>query len=475
MMNKNEPSFMRFIKSTLIFFAGTVLSKLINILLLPLYTSHIPTGEMGYYDLSLTYVTVGTSILFIDIWVAILRNMYDCKTSKEKDSTIKSGFVIFIVSSSFFIIVGLVCSFILHIENAHLIFLYGISHNISIFFAYCARGYGKNIDFSISGIINTIVNVACNLLFILVFSMGYEALYIASVIGYLAQILYLSIRTNCLKAIIFSHIDKELVKSMFKYSLPLCVNSVSYWLLTSFNRSVVNWTHGDSMSGLLAVGAKFGMLIALVTTCFTLAWQDLAFSTEVSMDENKKGSFYSNACNIYGKVLLIATALLLPIVMIAFPYIVKGDYTSVSNTIPLFLIVAILSAFSTFIGNVFYAIKDTKTIFISMVISAVINLAICYPLIFVWKINGSNIAVAVGFLSNIIIRSIILKKKIGFKIDLHLLWYAFLVIVGAFIYLFANKWINLLWFVVVASISIFLFRDYLENFISMVKNKVKQS
>ena len=470
-MKKKESTFLRFLKSTLIFFMGTVLSKLITILLLPLYTSHIPTDNMGYYDLSLTYITVGTSILFIDIWVAILRYMYDCKSDNEKGNVIKSGFVIFLMSSVLFILVGIVCTIVFHIENAPLIFLYGFVHNLSTFFSYCARGYGKNIDFSISGILNTLFNVVSNLVFILILKRGYEALYISSVIGYLAQILYLSLRTRTLYAIMTAEIDKNVVRSMFRYSLPLCVNSVAYWLLTSFNRTVVNWIHGNSMNGLLAIGAKFGMLIALVTTCFTLAWQDIAFSTEVSITEDKRGQFYSNACNAYSQVLLFAMGLLLPFVNVIFPYVVKGSYRDAFNTIPLFLIVAIVSAISTFIGNVFYSIKETKAIFRSMVVSSAVNLAICYPLILYFSINGSNLAVIIGFLVNIVIRIVILKNKVGFKFDFTIFRYLLVVAAATVVYLFGNTSANIACFVVIAAFMLLVYREYIRNFITRIHHK----
>ena len=98
---ESKSSLGRFIKSSAIFFVGTVLSKLISVVMLPLYTSNIPTNDMGYYDLTLTYITIVTSLLFIDIWVAILRYMYDSgeKTGDKKASIIKSGVAIFGISS----------------------------------------------------------------------------------------------------------------------------------------------------------------------------------------------------------------------------------------------------------------------------------------------------------------------------------------------------------------------------------------
>ena len=48
-VNRNN-SGVQFIKNTAIFFVGNVLSKLISFILLPMYTTVIPTEQMGIYD-----------------------------------------------------------------------------------------------------------------------------------------------------------------------------------------------------------------------------------------------------------------------------------------------------------------------------------------------------------------------------------------------------------------------------------------
>ena len=64
-IKSNESPLMRFIKSSGIFFIGSVLSKAMSILMLPLYTNRIPTDSMGYYDLSLTYTLLEQHLKYI--------------------------------------------------------------------------------------------------------------------------------------------------------------------------------------------------------------------------------------------------------------------------------------------------------------------------------------------------------------------------------------------------------------------------
>ena len=49
--------FIKFIKSSGIYFIGNVLIKMISLILLPVYTKYIPPNDFGTYDVSIAYVT----------------------------------------------------------------------------------------------------------------------------------------------------------------------------------------------------------------------------------------------------------------------------------------------------------------------------------------------------------------------------------------------------------------------------------
>lgn len=466
-MKNNESSLIRFIKSSGVFFIGSVLSKAISILMLPLYTNRIPTDDMGYYDLSLTYITIATSFLFFDIWVAILRYMYDGKTKSEQATAIKSGFSIFALSSIVYLIFGSVFAWIFNPDAIFLILFYGLFQNISNLLCFCVRGFQKNKEFAISGIINTCVNVLVNLVLIIGFEIGYESLYIAAIVGFIVQSIYLLLSGGIFSSLKFGGYDSAITKSMFKYSLPLCLNSIAYWVLTSLNRIVLNGVYGNEANGIYAIGNKFSFVIGLITTCFTYAWQDLSFS---KADEHGVGKFYSQASTMYSKVLLLCTALALPAIKIAFPILIGEAYRSAENTIPLFLIVATVSAISTFIGNIFYAIKETRMIFISMVVSAISNVVLCYPLIMQFNINGANISVLISFIINILVRCVVLRKRISFRLDISILHMFLPLGVSTVAFIMLDWKMNIIAFVCVLVFALVYFRQYVKAFVQKINS-----
>ncbi len=451
-----ENTFIRFMKSSGIFFFGNVMTKLISFFLLPLYTGLISVEHMGYYDVSIVYMNIGVSVLFFELWSAILRFMYDREQIDEKYRVIKTGSVIFLMSALAYSTVFLLLWLFADIECLWLIYLTGLTQCMVSFCTFSARGLNKNVDFAVSGIIAILVTALVNIACILWLQMGFIALYIGSIIGHIVQCLYLEIRTKLLVTSIRQKLNKAQIKEMVIYALPLCVNTISFWLLTGFNRIVLNWIMGDAANGLFAVGNKFGTLITMVTTCFTYAWQDVSFSHAAKSDNH--GEFYSKACNLYSRFLLCGMLVVLPICFLGFNIMVNDSYSGALETIPLFLFVGVISAISSFIGNVFYAIKDTKTIFVSTIIAATVNVALVYPMIKVFGINGANISACIGFLVGILLRCIILHKKIHFRFGWKIsgvlaiysvfsfVWFAQLNILQSFLMLSIHIAISILFF-----------------------------
>ena len=456
MAKSDSKNGIQFIKNTAIFFVGNVLSKLISFVLLPMYTTMIPTDQMGVYDISITLTTMLLSVCYFEIWSAVLRYLYDGKGESDKNKVLKSGFQIFFVSSVIFVLVCVaVCSFMGY-RYIPLIAVYGIAYSTSSLLTFVARGLGKNKEFSLSGVLNTLIQLSLNVLLLTTFKMDYSALYISYIVGTFCQTVYLTLCTD-LKNRLREATNKNLTLELLKYALPLCLNTVAYWVLNSGNRLAYNALYGNAASGIYSIGNRFGSIIALATTCFTYAWQDLAF-TSATKSQQEACALYTNACNKYQQFLTAATALILPFIKIVFPFLIKGDYASADEIIPTFIIVAVISGYSAFIGNVFYAIKDTKIISISTIVAAIVNMLICYPLIKLWGAYGTNLAIIIAFAVNIGIRAVILKRKIGFSICIKDLTFSLVwLVLSSLIYSHAGVMVNIMSFIVSVFLSILMF------------------
>ena len=464
----------QFLKNTAIFFVGNVLSKLISFVLLPMYTTVIPAEQMGIYDVSITLTTMLLSICYFEIWSAALRYLYDGKSEQDKNKVLKSGVEIFLISSVIFIAVCSIVCAIMQYRYVSLVVCYGVAYGASNLLSFIARGLGCNKEFSISGVLNTLIQLSLNILLLTVFNWNYSALYVSYIVAALCQTIYLT-RCTGLPMRLRAQANQDLTKEMLKYALPLCLNTVAYWVLNSSNRLVYNALYGNAASGIYSIGNRFGSIIALATTCFTYAWQDLAF-TSATKKPKEASALYTKACNKYQQFLTASTALTLPFVKIVFPILVRGDYASADKAIPTFIIVAVISGYSAFIGNVFYAIKDTKIISISTIIAAVVNLLICYPLIKTMGAFGTNLAIIIAFVVNIGIRAVILKRKIQFSICaksicVSIVWMT----MASVVYMNAGRLMNIGSFIVSMAIALLLFKNDLISILSSLYTAKKRN
>lgn len=325
--------------------------------------------------------------------------------------------------------------------------------NLISMFSYISRGWEHNTDFAISGVLNTIVNVTLNVILILVFHIGYTSLYISFIAGCASQCLFLFIRLRMWKLLAKPTFSQ--ISMLFKYSAPLGINSVAYWLLNSFGRTVVSRVMSLSANGIFAVGSKFGSTISLATTCFTYAWQDITFKSEM-----KPVSFYASAVRQYAAFLISATSILLPAISLAFPILIGEDYNEAYGIIPSFLLVAAASAVSTFIGNIFYVIKDTKTISRSMIIACICNVVLVYPLTIAFGTLGTNLSILSAFLINIVQRLFILKKKISLSLSYRKLIGPVILLVSSYtVYMMNLMVLTGVYLVIALIIAIYMYRD----------------
>lgn len=419
--------FIKFIRNSSLFFLGTFSSKILTFLLLPVYSYLIPPADMGVYDVSITLMTMVASICFFEIWSGVLRKSYEVNSSNDKMKIIAGGLQVFFISSIIFTICCISICYAIGYKYIYYIALYMILYMFSNYFTFAVRALNKNKQFAFSGFLCSVITLISNIVLLVALNFDYSALYISASLGFVIQIIYLFIRCKLYKIIPSLFVWNKDNYSLIKFCLPLCLNTVAFWCLTSLNRVIFNQIFGDSLSGVFAMGARFSTLVTLITTCFNYAWQDLSFAEGTK--QGTTSSLYSKGCNLYLYFLLAGFLIIVPLLYFIAPFFIRGDYTGAIASLPLFILSATISGFSSFLGSTFYAINDTKGLLITTIIGSIFNIIISYPVIFLLGINGANIATSLSFLVIIITRIVILKKKISFSVNFKIITYYLLMII----------------------------------------------
>lgn len=459
-------------KSAIVYFFGNILSRMIVFFMLPIYTTYISPENYGYFDLTVNYITIITSILFLDIWCGIMRFMFDSEEKLDKLKTIYSSLPIYGASLCFYFVAFIALNAFIKIQYFPLVLLYGTLTTLQNLYGYVVRAFGKSVLYATSGLICTAITVMINIIMIVGLNKSYWSLYIAFSVGIFAQIIMMEISVKLIPNFSMKLIDKTLLKQLFRFSLPLCINSVAYCFLTSFNRIVIVHVLGEAQNGYFAIANKFTVLINLIGTCFFLAWQESVFKQEG--EHMGSSEYYSKAAHLYIRFLLMGTVCMIPLIGIVFQFIINDAYHSAKLLVPLSLLGISVSLYSTFIGSIFNALKQSRIISISSIIASTVSVISLYLLIYQIGVQAATIAFLIGYSVNAAIRVLLLRKKINFQFAVKPLL-LYIPIFAGVTYVFQTQGIlaNALALLATGGITLIVFRDLIKTIVTRIRLKRK--
>lgn len=403
-------------KNVILFSLNTFIPKLLSILLIPLYTSCLSTAEYGVSDLISTTVSLLIPIFTLDIQDAVMRFAMDKNYSKE--SVFSTSFHIVMIGTSIVAIgAGVVSLFnIKGIEPSYLIFFVlmffttSFYNSISLF----CRGIDKVNVMVIGGVIQSVITLSSNIVFLLVFQWGLVGYLFANTIGSVVALIWYFIGAKLHRYIKF-RIDKAVLKEMVAFSFPLIFSVVAWWVNNASDRYVLTFMAGGvAASGLYAISYKIPNILTIFQNVFTQAW---SISAIKEFDRDDSDGFISNMYNMmnFSMVIVCAGILVLNIPISKFLY--SKEFFQAWQFVPPLLISVVFNAMALFVGSVFTAVKDTKTLSISTIVGAVVNTACNFLFIFFWGAFGAALATLLGYLTVFVIRHIILRKHIKMRIN----------------------------------------------------------
>ena len=386
----------KLINNSLIFAIGNFGSKIINLIMVPLYTFTLTTEEYGLVDLLTTSANLLFVIITLGIGEATIRFIMQKNISQNNFSEIVT--ITFLINSISSIL--LICIYpMLNFWNLipgfleHFIVLL-IVQQFQVSFGQIARGYGKVKEYAVNGILMTIIIASLNIYLLSYLDLGVTGYLLSIIIANIASIVYFSTTLRLQRFINFKSINKSLLNNMLKYSIPLIPNGIMWWLINGLTRFFILIFVGVSGNGLFAVASKIPSILSLFTSVFQQAWQLSAFE---EYDSENRQEFYGRTFKIYYQFLFVVGLGILIILKGAIYFIVQNDYKQSWILIPALLLGAIYQSFSSFFGTANLAAMDTRKMFsstlIGSVVSAVSNL-IFLPTI---GIFGAGLGTFLGF------------------------------------------------------------------------------
>lgn len=440
---------------TAIYGLSSVIGRLLNYLLVPLYTRYFIPEEYGVVTEIYAYVAFLVVALTYGMETAFFRF-----SKKENNSrNIYSTTLISVVITSLIFIAlilsnaALIAQWIGHDNHKEYVewfaIIIGLDAISAISFA-SLRAENKAIRFATIRLINIFVNIGLNIYFIMYQKGGIEYIFISNLISSIVTILLLS--PEMIKSTwIF---ELKLWKKMMVYALPLLIAGLAGITNETIDRILLkhllpNPTIASSELGLYGAFYKLSIIMVLFIQTFRFAAEPFFFAQK---NQNNSKKIYADVM----KYFVIITANIFLIVIIFYDYIkqfIGREYHDERG----FLVVSILLLANLFLGvyynlSIWYKLTDKTRYGANLAIfGAIITLALNFILIPKIGFLGSAIATLTCYFS-ITVTSYLLGRKhypIPYNVKrISLYLFAMLAIYLTISITDFNIWINVIYLII---------------------------
>lgn len=460
-------------KNTIILSLGTFLPKLASFVTLPILTGYLTKAEYGTYDLIIVLVSLFLPAITLQIQTAAFRFLIEEREKEENVRSIVSNIFLFIIPVS---LAGLTilffCLYQINVKIRLLIGFYFFFDVIVNALRQVARGLSKNINYSLSAIISS----GLQLIFVVVFVMYLKISLSGAILSlFLAE--FISALFLFFSAKIYQYVDikafsKTEMKRLIAYSWPMVPNSISMWVMRMSDRLVLTFFMDVSANAVYAVANKIPQILTLAQTTFTMAWQENA--SIVSKDEDAP-KYYSSMFRMLFDLMAGAMIAIIAFTPLLFKILVRGDYEEAYIQIPILLLGMFFYAMSAFLGGIYVAYMKTKSVGVTTTVAAVINLIIDLSFVNLIGIYAASISTLVSYILLFFYRLTDVKKfvLIQYEKSHMLLVFVCMVTAGA-LCMVQNRYLDIINCVLSVILFIALNKNFLSTIIKVLKAKIKR-
>lgn len=213
-------------KNTALLSIGTMLTKGINLIMIPLFSAWLSTEDYGMYDLLATYVSLLIPFITLSSSDAVFRFVIESNTDNDKKKYISTAFGINAINTCI-VILGLIVIRLLTGWEYTLPF---IALLVSELFLNHLQGVTRAIKqlrlYALANVVSTVGIAGCVTFFVLVLKLGLTGMIYGYTVGYLIGEALLVVSIKYWKYIQLSSISFETVKQLVAYSYPLIPNNI---------------------------------------------------------------------------------------------------------------------------------------------------------------------------------------------------------------------------------------------------------
>lgn len=412
--DKSKNKYKNLFSNTLIFAIGSFSSKILVLILVPIYTYFMSEAELGTNDVIVQIANWLLPVVTLTIAEAVIRFGLDRANNKKSVFTIGN----FVVLTGI-IILGAVLPLCMNIplvkdfvgSYAHLLFIYVLTSSLKLLYQTFVRALEKVKLFAVNGILTTFFTLLFNVIFIAFMGLGVTGYLLAIILSDFLSVIFLLFAAKLWRYLSVKSFDKTLLKAMLLYSLPLIPTQL-LWLITNSSDSfMVKYFMGPEANGILTAAYKIPNIVSTVYLMFGQAWNMSAISENESEDRSR---FYTKVFDLNQSLMyIIAGGVLLFVKPVTMVWIGPAFRESISYA-PILIYATVFTCFATFMGTAYVATKRTVRSLVTSLVSGIINVGINLWLIPKIGLYAAAISTLASYVAVFFIRLYDAKKLINF-------------------------------------------------------------
>jgi O-antigen/teichoic acid export membrane protein len=284
-------------KHSAIYGLGGLVSRILAVLLLPLYTRYLSPSDYGKVETLIALTTVVGIVLRFGIHSAFFRFYFDSKDPADRLRVVRTSFWFTMAMATLGLLGGLALAS--PISQS----LFGTTDDAELVMAafvglWAGMNYEqltslfrveeRSVAFVTASLANIFLTIGATLLLVVALDQGPIGVIVGNFTGtLLVYVVLLAYRREQLGL----EFDRGLLREMNRFGIPLIPTALFLWVTNFSDRLFLVKLSDTQEVGLYSVGVRIASAMVLLLTAFRLAWPAFAFSIDDDREAKRTYAF----------------------------------------------------------------------------------------------------------------------------------------------------------------------------------------
>lgn len=412
---KTQNRAMQMLRNLGIYAVGSIGSRLMTFLLVPIYSFFIAPSEFGYYDICFAAIMLMLPLISMQLREGSFRFLLDATTADERTRVVTFTMVAMLRNICACLVLGVAAHLLFDIRCMWYTLVFACVFALFEVVQQMLRGLGHNKLFAGCGILSSFLIFAISVPLVVWADMGIEGVFLGNIVARVIAMLFAEWRVGVFRNYMRSDVDYRAVgREIMRFSYPLVLVNLIVLFIASGNRFFIEHFLGLHDNGLYAVAVKFAAILEAMTLIINQTWQETAIK---QYSDNDRDAFYTKILNVYLWVLVALVVGISYSARLLYGYIVGTEYQESMWLVYPLVLSSMILAMLFFYDMGYQCSKNTSRQLPCLIVALVISLVTNYLFTIWWGLYGILASINVTYLFMLVYKMIDTRRYMRLRIE----------------------------------------------------------